>query len=142
MDQAQLANMDITEFKGTVTVPGDTDTHAVSIFVDIENETARVEFELPLGGAKDWTGTNVVLQHRLKYKDLVFKTMDLPVEGLELVWKMNFALDDRIAAAVVLVRPNDLKIKGEFGFTLVGPAESAEGGENYLTRLESGAYAT
>jgi hypothetical protein len=142
MDQARLANMDITEFKGTVTVPGDTGVHAVSIFVDIKNDAARVVFESPLGGAKDWAGTDVVLQHRMKYKDLVFKTINLPVEGLELVWKMNFALDDRIAAAIVLVRPNDLKIKGEFGFTLVGPAESSEGGENYLTRLESGAYAT
>ena len=142
MAQARLGNLDITEFKGAVTVPGDRDSHAVSIFVDINKKAARVAFESPVGGAKVWAGTNVVLKHRLKYQDLVFKTMDLPVEGLELVWKMNFALDDRIAAAIVLVRPNDLKIKGEFGFTLVGPGESPEGGENYLTRLESTAYAT
>ena len=142
MGQARLVNLDITEFKGTVTIPGDRDTHAVSIFVDIKKEAARVVFESPVGGAKDWAGTKVVLQHRMKYKDLVFKTMNLPVEGLELVWKMNFSLDDRIAAGIVLVRPNDLKIKGEFGFTFVGPGESPEGGENYLTRLESTAYAT
>jgi hypothetical protein len=142
MGKARLVNLDITEFKGTVTIPGDSDRHAVSIFVDIKKDAARVVFESPVGGANDWAGTDVVLQHRLKYKDLVFKTMNLPVEGLQLVWKMNFSLDDRIAAAIVLVRPNDLKIKGEFGFTLVGPGESSEGGENYLTRLESAAYAT
>ena len=142
MAQARLVNLDITEFKGTVTVPGDPGSHAVSIIVDIKKKAARVAFDSPVGGTKDWTGVDVVLTHRLKYQDLVFKTKNLPVDGLELVWKMNFSLDDRIAAAIVLVRPNELKIKGEFGFTLVGPGESSEGGENYFTRLESTAYAT
>ena len=142
MAQARLVNLDITEFKGTVTIPGDHQDHPVSIVVDMNEKAARVGFESPVGGSTDWIGTDIVLIHRMKYQDFVFKTMDLPVKGLELVWKMNFSLDDRIAAGIVLVRPNNLKIKGEFGFTLVGPSESSEGGENYLTRLESTAYMT
>ena len=54
---------------------------------------------------------------------------------------MNIALSDRMAAGVVLARPNDLKVKGEHGFTLVASGE-ASGIDNYLTQLESGLYRT
>jgi hypothetical protein len=42
----------------------------------------------------------------------------LPVETVEIVWKINAAKFDDTAAGVVAVRPNDMRISGEKGFIL------------------------
>jgi len=129
------------ELTGKVNLPGDKgqNPHSASLYIDKAGSDVRVRFDEPLGGSEEWDVSSLVITRRLKYNEIVFQTVGLPVESLELIWKMNIALNDRMAAGVVLARPNDLKIKGEHGFTLVAPGEPL-GNENYLTQLDSLAY--
>lgn len=129
------------ELTGKVNLPGDKgqNPHRASLYIDKTGSDVRVRFDEPLGGSEEWDVSSLVITRRLKYNEIVFQTVGLPVESLELIWKMNIALNDRMAAGVVLARPNDLKIKGEHGFTLVAPGEPY-GNENYLTQLDSLSY--
>lgn len=127
------------ELNGTVQMPGDKGSHKASISIDRKSGRVELEFGSTLGGANNWLASSAVLKRRLKYYELVFETSHLPVENLVLTWKMNIALSQRMAAGVVLARPNDLKIKGENGFTLVASGQHADI-DNYLTQLESGLY--
>ena len=101
-----------------------------------------VKFAEPVAGSDTWEGNSVVIKRRLKYHEVVFNTVDLPIDDLDLVWKMNVALNARMAAGVVLCRPNDKKIKGEHGFTFSAPGEAPAGSNNYLTQLPSDLYKT
>ena len=127
-------------FKGEVNLPGDKNTYAVAIFVDRDRQVVKVQFDTPVAGSSDWQGSSVLMARRLKYHEVIFKTMDVPREGLELTWKMNIALTDEMLAGVVMARPNDLRVKGEHGFTLAGLGSGPRAQENYLTRLHSSSY--
>ena len=129
------------ELNGSIQMPGDKESHQASFSIDRKTNEVELNFDSTPGGAKSWIASSVVLKRRLKYYELVFQTSNLPVENLVLTWKMNIALSDRMAAGVVLARPNELKVKGEHGFTLVASGE-ASGIDNYLTQLESGLYRT
>ncbi len=127
------------ELGGEVRLPGDKGAHRATLSIDKGGGKVSVRFEEPLGGSDAWDGSSVVVTRRLKYHEVVFNTVGLPVESLELTWKMNVALNERMAAGVVLARPNEMKVKGEHGFTLVAGGDSM-GGENYLTQLPSRLY--
>ena len=128
------------EYRGEVVIPADKGSHPVSVLVDEERHAVSLRFDDPVAGSSDWEGHSAQVTRRLKYLEVIFKTSGLPVEGLELIWKMNITLDHATGAGVVIARPNDLKIKGEHGFTLVGADDDPSGTDNYLTRLHSSAY--
>ena len=128
------------EYRGEVVIPADKESHPVTVIVDEEGHAVRLRFDDPIAGSSDWEGLSPQVTRRLKYLEVIFKTMGLPVEGLELIWKMNVTLDHATGAGVVIARPNALKVKGEHGFTLVGAADSPSGTDNYLTRLHSSSY--
>ena len=130
----------LKEYRGKVVVPADNQSHLVTVFVDEERESVNLRFDGPLAGSSDWEGLSPQVTRRLKYLEVIFKTKGLPVKGLELIWKMNIFFDHTTAAGVVIARPNDLKIKGEHGFTLIGAAGSPSGTDNYLTQLHSSSY--
>ena len=136
------SNDSLVQLGGTVTLPGDKGVHGASLLFDREAGTVSVKFDEPVAGSDTWEGNAVVIKRRLKYHEVVFNTVDLPVEDLDLVWKMNVALNARMAAGVVLCRPNDKKIKGEHGFTFSAPGEAPGGSNNYLTQLPSDLYKT
>ncbi len=134
------SNDSLVQLGGTVTLPGDKGVHSASLLFDRAAGTVSVTFDEPVAGSETWKGSSVVIKRRLKYHEVVFNTVGLPVEALDLVWKMNVALNHRMAAGVVLVRPNDRKIKGEHGFTFSAPGEAPAGRVNYLTQLPSHLY--
>ncbi len=134
------SNHSLVQLGGTVTLPGDRGVHKASLLLDRGAGTVSVKFDEPVAGSETWEASSVVIKRRLKYHEVVFNTVDLPVESLDLVWKMNVALNHRMAAGVVLVRPNDRKIKGEHGFTFSAPGEAPAGRVNYLTQLPSHVY--
>ena len=134
------SNDSLIQLGGTVTLPGDKAVHKASLLLDREADAVSVKFDEPVAGSDTWEGSSVVIKRRLKYHEVVFNTVDLPVDELDLVWKMNVAFNHRMAAGVVLCRPNDRKIKGEHGFTFAAPGEAPAGSGNYLTQLPSHSY--
>ena len=131
---------DAKQFSGKLSLPGDKDTHRVSVAVDTEREEVSIHFDSPLGGSSDWKGLDVQMARRLKLHEVVFMTSGLPQAGLKLTWKMNVTLDDETLAGVVIARPGETGIKGENGYILEGPGRAGKGRDNYLTRLSSESY--
>ena len=134
MAEQEGGDFEWKEFKGEMSLPGDKNRHQVSIYLDVERQSAKVRFQSPLGGSTDWEATHVQTARRLKLHEVVFRTSGLPKAGLELTWKLNITLNDETLAGVVIARPNDLRIKGENGFTLTGPTSGRTGQDNYLTQ--------
>ena len=72
-----------------------------------------------MGGSNDWEGVSVQVTRRLKYEEIIFKTIDLPKETVQLTWKVNASHDnDYTVAGVIVVTPNDQRVSGEKGFVL------------------------
>ena len=91
------SNDSLVRLGGTVTLPGDKAVHKASLLFDREAGAVSVKFDEPVAGSDTWEGSSVVIKRRLKYHEVVFNTVDLPVEDLDLVWKMNVALNARMA---------------------------------------------
>ena len=53
-----------------------------------------------------------------KYNEIVFRTTDLPVKTVDLVWKFNASKIDNSLAGVIVPQPNKLRVSGEKGFVL------------------------
>jgi hypothetical protein len=127
-------------FIGRMGLPGDKNTHGVSVSLSIEEQVVNVRFDSPVGGSSDWEGVDVQMARRLKFHEVVFKTRGLPADGLDLTWKMSVAHSNEMAAGVVIAQRGETGIKGENGFTLEGPASGKLGPDNYLTQLSSTSY--
>jgi hypothetical protein len=140
MAEQESKGPNLKVYRGEVIMPGDKESHSVSVLVDEERDAVSLRFDGPVAGSSDWEGLSPRITRRLKYLEVIFKTLGLPIEGLDLIWKMNITLDHATGAGVVIARPNELKVKGEHGFTLVGASGSPSGTENYLTRLHSSSY--
>jgi hypothetical protein len=56
---------------------------------------------------------------RLKYLEVQFRVNGLPREGVVLAWRCNAGYSEDTLAGVVTARPNELRVTGEKGFTLV-----------------------
>ena len=77
-----------------------------------------LEFEEPVGGKAVWHGNNVSSFRWTKYHEISFQTIDLPIESIELVWKFNASFLGDSLAAVIVPKPNKLRVSGEKGFIL------------------------
>lgn len=106
------------EYRGSVVIPSQTDRRDVTVLVNKADGAASVRFDEPVSGAAEWEGSQVRIVERLKYHEIQFSTTNLPVETVELLWKLNAAKQDDTAAGVVVVRPNDVRVTGEKGFIL------------------------
>ena len=103
---------------GSLTLPRDQDPQAVRVSLDGEKQEAAVRFDGDVAGSREWRGIDVRIVERLKYLEATFVTSGIPVEGVDLAWRINADKYDGTAAGVLSVRPNDKRITGEKGFTL------------------------
>ena len=107
------------KYSGTLVLPGADDEHSVSLTMNIDDDTASISFGEPVGSSADWVGTSVQLTNRLKYTEAYFVTEDLPVETVQLVWKVNASHEDGTLAGVIIPKPNAHRVSGEKGFILI-----------------------
>ena len=85
----------------------------------LDREAVSVRFSEPVAGSAQWDGGSLRVVDRPKYTEIVFVTLGLPQETVEMIWKLNASIVDGTVAGVVVVRPNDLRVSGEKGFTLL-----------------------
>ena len=111
---------------GSLTLPRDQEAQTVGVSLDRGNQEATVRFDDEVAGAREWRGSDVRIVERLKFLEATFVTSGIPVEGVELAWRINADKQDGTAAGVLSVKPNDKRITGEKGFslTLETPADS------------------
>ena len=109
------------EYKGWLTLPGDTEQRQVSLFLDESGAGVSIQFDDEVAGATQWDASSVRMVRRHKYLEVQFRTHDLPQETIELAWKFNTGYQDDTLAGVVVARPNELRVSGEKGFTLIRP---------------------
>ena len=103
-------------YTGSAYLPSVDDEVSVTALIDEEQHT--IEFDREIGGSASWRGTSVEINQRLKYSEIVFRTTNLPVETVDLVWKFNASKLDNSLAAVIVPQPNKLRVSGEKGFIL------------------------
>jgi len=106
------------EYRGSVVIPSQTEQRGLTVLLNIADNAVTVKFDEPVAGAAEWKGANVRIVERLKYHEIQFATTDLPVDTVELAWRMNAAKAEPSIAGVVVVRPNEIRISGEKGFIL------------------------
>ena len=109
------------EYKGWLTLPGDTEQRHVSLFLDEGSAGVTIQFDDEVAGATQWDGSSVQVLRRHKYLEVQFRTHNIPQETIELAWKFNTGYQDDTLAGVVVARPNELRVSGEKGFSLVRP---------------------
>ena len=107
------------EYRGTVTLPGETEPRDFALVLDRAEPAATIRFDTPAAGSTEWKGSPVRFARRLRYDEFLFSTVGLPKGAVELTWKCNAALEDGTLAGVVVARPNEERVTGEKGFSLV-----------------------
>ena len=107
------------EYNGTMTLPGESEARQFALLVDKEGQAVTLRFDAAVAGASEWSGLSVQVTRRPKYTEVWFMTTGLPKEKVELSWKCNAAFEDDTLAGVVVARPNEARVSGEKGFTLV-----------------------
>ena len=122
MTEEPTAGSAIEEYQGWLTLPGDPNEHYVSLFLDEGGAGVTIRFDGEVAGATKWDGSSVRVVRRPKYLEVQFRTHDLPQETVELAWKFNAGYQDDTLAGVIVARPNELRVSGEKGFTLVRPS--------------------
>ncbi len=105
-------------FRGQLVLPGEQEPRNVRINVEPDTSGLTLKFDAPVEGDTDWAGSNVRSARRLKYSEVVFTTVGLPKQTVELTWKFNASLLDDSLAGVIIPKPNDQKVTGERGFVL------------------------
>lgn len=105
-------------FRGRLVLPGEQEPRNVRINVEPDKASLTLKFDAPVEGDTIWAGSNVRIARRLKYSEVVFTTVGLPKETVELTWKINASLLDDSVAGVIIPKPNDQKVTGERGFVL------------------------
>ena len=113
-----MSNANDESFRGQLVLPGEQESRSVRISVEPDTSGLTVKFDAPVEGDTDWAGSNVRIARRLKYNEVVFTTIGLPKETVELTWKINASLLDDSIAGVIIPKPNDQKVTGERGFVL------------------------
>ena len=113
-----MSNANDESFRGQLILPGEQEPRSVQINVGPDSSGLTLRFEAPVEGDTDWAGSNVRIARRLKYSEVVFTTVGLPKETVELTWKINASLLDDSIAGVIIPKPNDQKVTGERGFVL------------------------
>ena len=105
-------------YTGSAYLPSVDDEVSLTALIDEEHDIVSIEFNRELGGSASWQGTSVEIKQRLKYSEITFRTTNLPVETVDLVWKFNASKLDNSLAAVIVPQPNKLRVSGEKGFIL------------------------
>ena len=95
---------------GSLTLPRDQEPRPVRVSLDGEKQEAAVRFDGEVAGSREWRGIDVRIVERLKYLESTFVTSGIPVEGVDLAWRINADKHDGTAAGVLSVRPNDKRI--------------------------------
>ena len=113
-----MSNANDESFRGQLVLPGEQEPRNVLINVVRDNASLTLKFDEPIEGDTDWAASNVRIARRLKYSEVVFTTVGLPKETVELTWKFNASLLDDALAGVIIPKPNDQKVTGERGFVL------------------------
>ena len=106
------------QFRGSLAIPSENDRRDVTVVIDRSDASVTLKFDEPVAGSAEWHGENVLLLDRPRYQEIQFATTDLPVETVELTWKMNQSKLDNTIAGVVVARPNTVRVRGEKGFIL------------------------
>ena len=114
-----MSNAKEESFRGQLILPGEQEPRNVRINVETDNSALTIKFDAPVEGDTDWAGSNVRIARRLKYSEVVFTTVGLPKETVELTWKCNASFLDDSLAGVIIPKPNDRRVTGERGFVLV-----------------------
>ena len=107
------------EFVGSLTLPGDKEPRKVFLILNETPNTLVLKFHDPIEGTTQWNASTMRITKRQKYLEIWFRTKDLPKANVELSWKCNASLQDNTIAGVVVALPNDEKISGEKGFSLI-----------------------
>ena len=118
MDEIAPRNTGQDELRGWLTIPTETEPRQATVLVDRKSNAVSIRFDEPVGDSAQWDGTSLTVVERPKYTEIVFITTGFPKDTVELIWKLNVSVDDETVAGVVVVRPNELRISGEKGFTL------------------------
>ncbi|MCE2458953.1 MAG: hypothetical protein J4G14_14260 [Dehalococcoidia bacterium] len=106
------------QYRGSLAIPNHDDRMGVTVVIDRSDGSVTLKFDEPVAGSAEWHGEKVLLMDRPKYQEIQFATTDLPVETVELTWKMNQSKLDNTIAGVVVARPNTVRVRGEKGFIL------------------------
>ena len=109
---------DTEQFRGSLAIPSENDRRDVTVVIDRSDSSVTLKFDEPVAGSAEWQGENVLMMDRPKYQEIQFATTDLPVDTVELTWKMNQSKLDNTIAGVVVARPNTVRVRGEKGFIL------------------------
>ena len=107
------------KFVGLLTLPGDKEPREVSLILNEGHNTLVLKFSDPIEGNTEWNASTIRVTKRQKYLEIWFSTKGLPKATVELSWKCNAGLEDNTIAGVVVARPNDEKVSGEKGFSLI-----------------------
>ena len=107
------------EFRGSLMIPSEAEPRNVSLHLDKERRAVAIRFDGEVGGASEWHGSSVRVADRTKYTEVQFTTVGLPKETVQMTWKLNAGYADRTLAGVIIPKPNDHRVTGEKGFTLI-----------------------
>ncbi len=110
--------MSFISYTGTAHLPGVEEEVDITATIDEKSNTVSIMLGREIGGSTVWNGGEVVINQRLKYSEITFRTIDLPIESIDLVWKFNASKLDNSLAAVIVPQPNKLRVSGEKGFIL------------------------
>ena len=105
-------------YKGSGFIPGIDEKIELTAHINEEERSVVIQFDHEVGGESTWHGNDVEMNQRPKYNEIVFRTTDLPVETVDLVWKFNASKIDNSLAGVIVPKPNKLRVSGEKGFVL------------------------
>ena len=107
------------KFRGMLTIPTEIESRLATIVVDRKSSAASVRFDEPVEGSAEWKSTSLTVVELPKYTEIVFVTRGFPKDTIEIIWKLNANADDETVAGVAVIRPNELRVSGEKGFTLL-----------------------
>ncbi len=107
------------EFRGSLIIPSEPEPRSVSLHLDKERKAVAMRFDGEIGGAREWHGSSVRVADRLKYTEVQFTTVGLPKDTVQMTGKCNAGYADGTLVGVIIPKPNDQRVTGEKGFTLL-----------------------
>ena len=106
------------KFNGEISIPGLDAWVQSTVVVNNDRTSAHVEFDENDDGLSYIDSKSFSFIVRPKYNEIIFTTSGIPIEEVDLIWKLNESHVDGTVAGVVIAQPNSKKIAGEKGFIL------------------------
>ena len=106
------------KFNGEISFPGLENWIQTTVVVNDARTSAHVDFADNEDGLSQIDSEKFSFIIRPKYNEIIFTTSGIPIEDVELIWKLNESHADGTVAGVVIAQPNSHKITGEKGFIL------------------------